>query len=343
MDKFPVRIVLAMLVLAGSAGAQDWEAIGLTQHADYQAVDADGRSLYAGGFPVRLVGVVLNDSEDWLDPSPAYDSGVHLWQMGGEAEIYVQALTRSTLNALGRELYDPGDFGGTACWIGQNYGNHIKNKDPLFNYTDAEWTAELGRLQLLGGDGVDEPIRAGDLVEIRARAGLHYKGKMNVNEQHDTDPGRDFDIVRLAPGFGLPDATPLDLAEVKDAADTWQFDATRQSGPERHQSTRVRLGQVWIEDLPTWAPGAEMVVTDGTRSMPIRLGRDADFATAELPGAMETFDVTGILDQSAEGMALATDGYQLLVMDPADVAVIPEPAGVSLLVLAGLSLLRRRK
>jgi hypothetical protein len=30
-----------------------------------------------------------------------------------------------------------------------------------------------------------DPLRAGDLVEIRARGGLSYAGKMNVNEQHD--------------------------------------------------------------------------------------------------------------------------------------------------------------
>jgi hypothetical protein len=343
MQRFPVRIALVLAVLAGSAGAQDWQSVARTRHADYQAVDADGRSAYAGGFPIRLVGVVVNDTEDWLDPTPDYDSGVHLWQMGGQAEFYVQALTGSTIQAVGQEYHDPTDFGGTACWIGQNYGNHVKNQDPLFSYTDAEWTAELGRLGLYGGSGVSDPIRAGDLVEIRARAGLHYKGKMNVNEQHDKAAGKDFEIVRLAAGYGLPDATQLDLSELKDPADTWRFDPTRQTGPERYQSTRVELREVWIEDAADWAPGALLNVTDGVRTMPIRLGRDPAFAAADLPATLEPFHVTGILDQAAGDPVLATDGYQLLVMDPADVVAVPEPASLCLLGLAGPALLRRRR
>ncbi|MFW6154066.1 MAG: hypothetical protein ACOC95_02520 [Planctomycetota bacterium] len=311
-------VVLAVASLAPAAGSE-WADVPFVHHATYQAVNADGSSAYGGGFPIRLVGVVLNNTEDWLDPTPAYDSGVHLWDMGGEAEVYVQALTVSTLDGLGVEYFDAADVGGTACWMGQNYGNHIMNQDPLYNYTDAEWTAELGRLNLVGGDGVTDPIRAGDLVEMRARGGLHYQGKMNVNEMHSNSPDNDFEIVRLAPGFGLPAPTPLALAALKTADDAFIFDPTRQSGGERHQSTRVELRGVWVTDAAAWTADSDITVTDGTRTFTVHLGLNPSFDGTALFGPGEPFNVVGILDQAASDGVFSTDGYQLLVMDAADV------------------------
>ncbi|MBS3822175.1 MAG: hypothetical protein KGY81_10480, partial [Phycisphaerae bacterium] len=174
---------LIVLAIVGPAVAQDWTTVPYIKHSTYQAVNADGSSAYGETFPVKFVGVVLNDTEDWLDPTAAYDPGVNLWEMGGEAEFYVQAVN------LDATAYDPfptapfADLGGTACWMGQNYGNHIKNQDPAWNYTDSEWYAELDRLGCWrpGTPLTDSDlVRAGDLVEIRARGGLAYKGKMNV-------------------------------------------------------------------------------------------------------------------------------------------------------------------
>ena len=50
---------------------------------------------------------MLNNTEDWLDPTAAYDPGVHLWEFGGEAEYYVQAvdLTGEYLGRRGFRRY----------------------------------------------------------------------------------------------------------------------------------------------------------------------------------------------------------------------------------------------
>ena len=94
--------ILLVVVLCGSVGfAQDWGDVPLINHSTYQEVDGSGASVYSGGFPVRLQGVVLNNTEDWLDPTADYDPGMHLWEMGGQAEIFVQGIV-------------PGDSGGTA-------------------------------------------------------------------------------------------------------------------------------------------------------------------------------------------------------------------------------------
>ena len=332
----PIAVAAVLLLLASAVMAEDWAAMSFTKHSTYQAVNADGASAYSAGFPVRMVGVVLNNTEDWLDPTPAYDPGVHLWQMGGEAEFYVQALTQSTLASLGVEYYAPTDFGGTACWMGQNYGNHIMHQDWGYNYTDAEWTAELGRLNLYGGDGVTDPIRAGDLVEIRARAGLHYKGKMNVNEQHnndrdDTHPdwpenrqdnpsptdgsgAHDFEFVRLEAGYGLPTPTALPLNLVKDAADTAIFDATRATGGERYQSTLVDLKNVRVTDPGNWGKDSDVTVQDASgRTLTLHLGRNDGFDVQAPPSY---FNVVGVMDQSSGS---GRDGYQVLAMDPAGI------------------------
>ena len=318
---------VAVLIAATAGFAQSWETMEYTPHATYQAVNADGSSAYNAGFPVRMVGVVLNNTEDWLDPTPDYDPGVHLWDMGGEAEIVVQALTRSTLPELGVEYYDPTDFGGTFCWMGQNYGNHIMNQDPMFNYTDEEWMDELARLNFFGGTDVTDPIRAGDLVEVRARAGLHYKGKMNVNEQHSNDPTKDFEVVLLYPGFGLPDPAVVQLADLKTTDDEFIFDSTRQTGGERYQSSRIRLSDVYVDSTVTWTSDTTITVTDGLRTLNVYLGLNPSFDGTELFEAGIPFNVIGILDQAASNGTYCTDGYRLLVMNAADFSPVSAATG----------------
>jgi len=334
--------VCGLVWAAGAAVAQDWQSVSFIEHRTYQAVHADGSSAYEGGYPLRLIGVSLLNTEDWLDPTPGYTPTYQPFQLGGQAELFIQAVN------LDGTPYDPfpsspfTDFGGTACWMGQNYGNLPFKGDPYYSYTDAEWTAELGRLNLWGGDGVTDPIRAGDLVEIRARAGLHYKGKMNVNEQHDKDPAKNFELVRLVAGFGLPAPAPISLADLKNADDTFRFDSTRASGPERYQATRVRLRNVWVGTPQTWTTGSELTVTDGTRTFTLKLGRNPSFDGSELFGVGEPFDVVGILNQEATDGTYSTDGYRLLVMNAADFIPVPEPASCLLAALGGLALTRPR-
>ena len=337
------RILLGFCMVAAvgaSTSAQDWNNVSFVDHSVYQAVDADGSSAYSGGFPIRLIGMVLNNTEDWRDPTPAYDPGVHLWQLGGEAEFFVQAIN---LDGTPWDS-DPGtafaDFGGTACWMGQNYGNHIMRQDPSFSYTDAEWTAELGRLNLHGGDGVTDLLRAGDLVEIRARAGMSYKGKMNVNEQHTNDPAMDFEIVVLQDGYGLPTPTAVYLSDLKTAGDAFIFDPTRQTGGERYQGEMVELMDVQAASPQTWTTEGLVAVTDGVRTFTVRLGFNGSFDGTELFGVGERFNVIGIMNQSDAG---EQGGYQLLAMSPADFALVPEPTAAVMMGLGALAALRTRR
>ena len=312
----PHPLTVLLLAVAGLVSwvpcgvrAEPWETVDFVRHSDYQSVNANGTSAYAGGFPARLRGVVLNDTEDWLNPTAAYDPGVHLWQLGGEAEIFVQAID------LPGDTWDDGDFGGTACWMGQNYGNHVIRQDPQFNYTDAEWYAELDRLGWWRPEsGVSPLVRAGALIEIRARAGLNYAGKMNVNEQHDNDPIRDFDIVLLEEAYGLPEPAPVTLSVLKDDSDVAIFDPTRASGGERYQSTRVEIQNVRLADAADWGSNSDLVLTDASgRTLAIHLGLNDSFATTTAPEGY--CNVIGILDQKSPS---GTAGYRLLAMHADD-------------------------
>lgn len=81
-------------------------------HSDFQAVDASGFGAYAGGGASRvsLEGILLNSPEQVFDPTP--DPTLGPWKMGGQWEIYIQG--------------EGDDHAGTACWMGQNYGNGIE-------------------------------------------------------------------------------------------------------------------------------------------------------------------------------------------------------------------------
>lgn len=340
-------LAMAIATFIGKVYADDinWQDVPFIEHSEYQAVNPDGSSAYSGNFPIRLIGVVLNNNEDWLDPTASYDPGVHLWQMGGEAEIFIQAVN------LDGTIWDPDptsefdDFGGTACWIGQNYGNHIMHQDPIWNYTDQEWYAELDRLGLyhpLSTLQEDQLVRAGDLVEIRVRCGLHYKGKMNVNERHDNDYDRDidgenhdFEIVILQKNFGLPEPTSVHLSDLKDQEDNFIFDPLRITGGEHYQGILVRIEDVRLLEgiTASWLAESEITVTDGVRTFNLVLGQRFD-GTAIIDDPEQLFDVVGIFDQSdSSGLG----GYRLLVMSPDSFIIVPEPASISvMLVVVGI-------
>lgn len=298
-----VCLLAAALVAAAPAQAQNWPDVTVIAHSYYQSITSTGSSAYpSGGFPTRLIGVVLNDNEDWLDPTAAAPVF-----MGGQAEIFVQAvdLTGTAWQYDGTAT----DFGGTAAWMGQYIGK-MKNNHPDGSYTDAEWYAELDRLGYWRpGTPLDRNtpdangqylIRAGDLVELRARGGLNYKGKMNVNEQHYNAPDYDFEVVRLAKDYGLPAAAALSLAAFKNADDTYIFDTTRQTGGERYQSSLVKLQRVHLQSRAGWALGATLTLTDATeRTLPVRLGLDPALTTLGAPDGW--FHLTGIVNQEQSG------------------------------------------
>jgi len=333
------RYVAAILAFGFPPGvsAENWNDVDFVRHSTYQAVKPDGTGAYTAGFPMRLRGVVLNNTEDWLDPTAAYDPDFHLFQLGGQAEFYLQAVD------LPGDTWDNGDFGGTACWMGQNYGNHPWHQDPLFSYTDEAWYSELDRLQLWReGTTVSPLVRAGCLVEIHARAGLYYAGKMNVNEQHNNDPDYDSEIVILDEDYGLPTPAAIPLSAIKDADDVAIFDPTRATGGERYQSTLVEIQNVRLLDDSGWGRSSDLTLIDDTsRTLEIHLGLSDSFDTAPAPEGY--FNVVGIMDQkSSSGMG----GYRLLAMQAGDFSAVPEPTTLALMAAGAAPLLigfRRRR
>jgi autotransporter-associated beta strand protein len=311
---------LLFFLLSQTSYAIDWNTIPVIEHSDYQAINETSEgsgnwvSNFSGTLPFRLIGVVLNDSVDYLDAMADYTSTFTPYYLGGQAQIYIQAVN------LDGTQWDPdtntaySDSGGTACWMGQNYGNLPWIRSTKENYTNAAWYAELDRLQIYyTGSTASYTLHAGDLVEIRTSVGgLYYNGMMNVNEQHSTDSANDFEIVVLKSNYGLPTTTALALSDLKHADDTFIFNsaAPRDSGAEHYQSTLVKLTGVRLTNPLLWGPNMDLQLTDDTgRTIGIHLGLNAGFYSFMAP--VGSYDVTGIIDQeSANGQ----DGYRLLTL-----------------------------
>jgi autotransporter-associated beta strand protein len=332
-------ILPVFAVQAHSAQAIDWDTVPIIQHSDYQSItespvgSGNWRGDFAGPLPFRLVGVVLNDSGDWLDATAHYTDAYAPWYLGGQSEIFVQAVN------LDGTQWDPdpnspfSDFGGTACWMGQNYGNLPWIKDPQGSYSDEAWYNELNRLQLWHPDTsglpapVSQPIRRGDLVEIRTSVGgLYYSGKMNVNEQHSNDPSQDFEVVVLQRNYGVPAPAELALSNLKNPDNSFIFDpaAPRDSGAEHLQMTMVKLNGVRLKNPLLWGPNMDLQLVDDTgRDFDVHLGLDPGFCTYTPPTG--TYDVTGVIDQES---ANGRDGYRLLALEAASfsaVSTLPVP------------------
>jgi len=322
-----VFLVFGALPCGLPARAQDWGSVPIIEHSEYQAVNPDGSSAYAGPVPFRLRGVVLNSTEDWLSAAESYNEIP--WNLGGEAEIFVQAVD------LDATPWDPDpsnpfdDFGGTFAWMGQCYGNLPFVGDPAFSYIDQSMAGQPGESRPLWYDELDrlgyrrpgtplpdtDLVRPGDLVEIRARVdGFNYQGKHNVNERHTNAAANDYEVVILQKKYGLPDPAKLALSVLKDASDDPIFDPTRQTGGERYQGERVQIRRVRLTDLATWASDSIAELHDGAgRTLGAHLGLSDGFDTTPAPWGY--FHVTGILDQQSP---TGTGDYRLLVMSAAD-------------------------
>ncbi len=73
----------------------------------------------------------------------------------------------------------------------------------------------------------------------------------------------------------------------------------------------IKIEDVNVVDPNGWGPGGELVVTDGTRTLPVKLGR----GNGIYPGSFnlsQPFDVIGILDQESVDLR---SGYRLYVMN----------------------------
>lgn len=298
----------------------DWSSLPITSHGQVQGVTGTGDPTFStGNFPIRVRGIVLNNPSDMLDSTANFlpwNDGANIFRFGGEWQIYVQSV-------------DPADHAGTAVYMGQNYGNLPFIADSFASYSNSAWNDEVQRVSLGG------TLHAGDLVEIRGRAGLPFGGKFNINEAHSTLPAQDFDVVLLQAGLGLPTPEIITLSDVIGANNVALFDSTRATGAEHYQARLVDLRNVSIVDPSSWGANQELTVTDESgRTLTLKLGLNPLFDQLAAPTG--PINIVGIFDQESFDNV---SGYRLWVMDPAGItATVPE-AGSLLLSLAGAAAL----
>ncbi len=304
-----------------------WVAAALTSatpavaetHSNLQAVDATGASAWAGTFPFTIRGVLLCNPDEMLDSTPNFlpwDGGANMLQLGAEWQVTIQAT-------------EPGDQGGTTCWMGQSYGNMPWLHDSDLSYTNEAWVSEILRLNF-DPSNLNQ-FRAGDLVEITVNQAEFYGGKRNINEAHNIDPASNFEIRLVTANYGLPTPAAITLADVVQpggtAADpsSWPaiFDQTRATGGELYQGTRTRIDGLTLVTTNGWNPtnawGARLcTVTDGAgRYFSLRHPR---YSLGTAPTA--SFDAIGIFNQESGSGSQGTNGYELFVQQ----IVLPPPA-----------------
>ena len=279
-------------------------------HSNLQAVTSVGASAWSGTFPFTIRGVLLCNPDEMLDSTPNYlpwNDGANQFRMGGEWQVTFQAV-------------DPGDRGGTTCWMGQNYGNQPWIHDSDLSYTNEAWVAEVLRLNY--DQSNLHQFRAGDLVEMTVRQSLFYGGKRNINEGHDIAPAFNFDIRLVTANYGLPAPEVITLADVMNVGGeatnraSWLpiFDQTRATGGEHYQGMRMRINNLTLLTTNGWNPtntwGNRLcTVTDGLgRFFSLRHPR------CTLGAAPATqFDAIGIFNQESGSGSQGTNGYELFM------------------------------
>ncbi len=279
-----VRCQLVALML----GSLSWgiPATASVTHREFQAVNAGGEQTYQAAEKVVLEGIVLHQPADMLDPTPD-DSIRTTFNLGAQWQFFFQG--------------EGDDHAGTAVFLGQLYNNLPWVMTG--GYSNEEFIAELARLNAAR-------FSPGDRIRVTGWF-LSYKGKMNINEQHNKNPDHDFVIELLEPDVGLPKPEVVSLDELKDDQDRFIFDPERLVGGEYYQGRLVKIEDVNVVDPNAWAPDGTLTVTDGTRTLPVKLGRGNGIYRGSFNLARPC-DVIGILDQDSTSLR---DGYQLWVLD----------------------------
>ena len=285
--------VLIGLVGVGTLGAD------VVTHSALQAVDEMGEQTYTGSARVTLEGILLHHPGDMLDPTPD-DSVTTMYDVSGEWQIFFQG--------------EGEDHGGTAVWMGQLY-NNLPRVAPDGGYSNEEWAGELTRLNAA-------QFCPGDRIAVTGSF-LSYKGKTNINEHHSTHPDDDFAIEVVERDVGLPKPELVALDHLKDDADQFVFDPLREVGGERYQGRLIKILDVNVVDPNGWGPHGELTITDGLRTLSVKLGRGNGIYAGSW-NLTEPFDVIGILDQDSVNLI---DGYRLYVTNydgNGDVLAAPE-------------------
>ena len=262
-------------------------AIANITHSEFQAVDTGGEQIYNATEMVVLDGILLHNPADMLDPTPD-DTITETFDISGQWQIFFQG--------------EGEDHAGTAVWLGQLY-NNLPWVAPDGGYTNEEFIAELSRLNAAR-------FSPGDRIRVTGYF-LSYNGKLNINEQHNKNPDHDFTIELVERGVGLPRPEVVTLEDLKDGDDEFIFDPDRQTGCEYYQSRLIKIEDVYFADANDWGSNGELVITDGTKTLPVKLGR-GNGIYAGSNNLEETFDIIGIMDQESPDL---TNGYRLYVMN----------------------------
>jgi hypothetical protein len=279
-----LTIVLGLLC---SVVVQAAPTVATITHSEFQAVDAGGEHIYNATDMVVLEGILLHNPADMLDPTPD-DTIAETFNLGGQWQIFFQG--------------EGDDHAGTAVFLGQLY-NNLPWVVPDGGYSNEDFISELNRLNAA-------QFGPGDRIRVTGYY-LSYKGKLNINEQHNNNPDHDFTIELLEQGVGLPRPEVITLDDLKDDDDEFIFDANRQIGCEYYQSRLIKIEDVYFADANDWGPNGELLITDGSKTFPVKLGR-GNGIYAGSNNLNEIFDIIGIMDQESSDL---TSGYRLYVMN----------------------------
>ena len=285
MKRFIVLAAVLSLALVDVVHAASTIA-GVT-HSEFQAVNSAGEQTYNRSDKVILEGILLHNPAEMLDPTPD-DTITELFDVSGQWQIFFQG--------------EGADHAGTAVWMGQLY-NNLPWVALDGGYTNEEFAVELSRLNAA-------QFSPGDRIRVTGYY-LSYNGKLNVNEQHNKNPDHDFTIELLERGVGLPRPEVVRLDDLKDNDDNFIFDPGRQTGGEYYQGRLIKIENVYFADASGWEPHGELVVTDGVKTLGVKLGR-GNGIYAGSNNLSEPFDIIGIFDQESSNL---TDGYRLYVMN----------------------------
>jgi hypothetical protein len=281
-------LLFTWLVIVTVGGALWGEpTVARVTHREFQAVKSTGEQAYTATLKVTLEGIVLHNPADMLNPAPD-DTITQRYNLGGQWQLFF--------------LGEGQDHAGTAVYLAQLYDN-LPWIMPGGGSSNAGFIAELSRIN-------GAQFSVGDRIRVTGYF-LSYKGKMNINEQHNHNPDHDFTIELVARGVGLPQPEVVSLDELKDDQDRFVFDPARLVGGEYHQSRLIKIRDVSVVDANGWGPDGTLTVTNVRKTLPVRLGR----GNGIYPGSFnltQPFDVIGILDQ--EGTDLRS-GYRLYVMN----------------------------
>lgn len=283
MQKAGSRLVyLMVLVFIFNAAADGQDAAEVT-HWELQAVNANGVGTYDATDKVIITGIVLNNPEEMLDPTPG--TGF----MGGQWQIFIQG--------------EGSDHAGTAVWLGQYYSKI----GGTYDYNDEELISELCRINKDPNTGYT--ISAGDRVKV---TGWYYdhNGKVNINEFHQIDPFFDFQVELIKPAVGLPAPEVVKLSQLKDT-NGFIFDSSRLTGCEYYQGRLIRVEDVNIVDPENWTKDGTVIIRDSNGiEFNVKLGIGSGFSRFSCPEGQ--IDVIAIFDQE-DTSSPYTAGYRLWV------------------------------